>query len=359
MRTARHNATLGPAPATAGLRWIDASKGRLPVRGLAWFGENRGSFSRLPLRAKGKVRHAVWNLAQAPAGAHLAFRSDTADVSVRVVNKGIELFPNMPVTGTCGLELFCGEPATVRSWVVAAADLKERSFERHLLKGLPRRIREYKLYLPLYQEVESLYVGLMTGARILPPSPTSLPKPIVFYGTSITQGAAALSAGTDFVSAIGRNLNVETINLGFSGNGYGDREAAALCAELDAAMFVLNYAENSDAKGMARTLPVFIDILRAARPHVPILLVTGILFSQDEYDEPTRDRIETRRDAMLQVYVSRRRAGDRNLHLVDGFGLISDHDSAYTDGVHPSPLGLDMMACRLTPLIRRLVLRDR
>ena len=337
------------------VHWIDASTGRLPVKGLAWFDENGGSFSRLPLRAQPKVREAVWNLAQCPAGGSLAFRSNTADLIVRVRLPHTDFLSDMAPPGVAGLELYCGTPGRMRSWTVAVPELKDPCYERKLFGGLPRQMREFRLYLPLYCPLASLHIGLTRGARVLAPSAPDVPRPVVFYGTSITQGGCADSPGADAISMIGRRLNVETINLGFSGNGWGERELAELCAEVESSLFVLAYSENVTAESLEQTLPVFVATLRARQPQAPILLVTNLLFTGSQFDPQTLNTLERRRDAVIAFYVARRRAGDGRIHLADGFGLLGDDDGLFTDGVHPTSHGFSQMAERLAPLIRRIV----
>ena len=340
-------------------KWVSAADRRLTVRGLAWFDENEGRFSRLPLRAEGHVRTDVWFLAQCPASARVAFRSDTTSLAVRVANATADHMPHMPSTGSNGLCLYCGTPGRMRPWATAVPDPASASFERPLLQAVTKKVRDYRLYLPLYTAIESLDLKFSKGARILRPSPPALEKPAVFYGTSITQGGCASTAGSDFVSSIGRQLNIDVVNLGFSGNGRGEPEVAEFIREIDAALYVLDYAANVDDKTLRRTLPAFVRILREKRPQTPILLLTNVCFSSFDFSPATRQTLEARRDTMMEFYVKQRRGGDRNVHLADGFALIPfGTDCAYVDGVHPTDHGFSMMAERLAPFIEQILLRD-
>ena len=344
---------------TDGIRWLSAADPRLTVRGLAWFGENGGSFCRLPLRAKDVVRPDVWTLAQQTAGGRLAFRSDATAMSVRATTPNPGHMPHMPSTGSNGLSLYCGAPGRMRPWATAVPDMEKGAYECQLFAAVAPRMREFILYMPLYKELQALELGVNRGARILKPSRPAVERPVVFYGTSITQGGCASTAGSDFVSIVGRLLNIDVVNLGFSGNGTGDAEVAELMSEIDAALYVLDYAGNTDAKGLNRTLPRFIDILRARRPTAPILIMTCVCFSRYDFSPAVRDGLEQKRDVMIEHYVRRRRRGDPNVHLVDGFGLIPfGTDAAYVDGVHPADHGFRMMAERLAPFIEQILLRD-
>lgn len=344
-------------------RWLDAATARVERRGLGWFSENQGgtgrAWSRLPHRAQGLVRDAVWELSQSPAGVHLAFRSDTTRFAVRARTTGTEAMPHMPSTGSRGLQLFCGPAHRMRPLATAVPEPSSEVFERSLFQNLAPQMREFKLYLPLYNPLDRLEIGLDKGARLLAPTSPELKKPIVYYGTSITQGGCASAAGHDFVSTLGRLLNMEIINLGFSGNGRGEPELARLLAEIDASLYVLDYVANTDAALLRRTLPRFVAILRELRPEVPVLLQTNLCFSQYGSGGESWKGYEEQRDIMMEFYAGRRKRGDFGIHLVDGFGLLPyGVDGAYVDGIHPTDHGFALMAERLAPAIQRVLFRD-
>ena len=351
-----------PAPATPPpppLDWRPAQDAAFARRGLYWWGENQGSFSRLPLRANGVVRPPVWDLAQCPASAQIAFRSDTQTIWIRAANRDGSHMDHMASTGSNGVQLYAGAPGSLRPWATSRMNASKGEFDQTLLGNVPAKLREYRLYLPLYKALQKLEIGLTAGARVLPPSPPRISKPVVFYGTSITQGGCASTAGSDFISTIGRMLDVEVINLGFSGNGKGEPELAQFISEIDASVYVLDYAANVSVEEQRQTLPPFVDTLRAKHPTTPILLVTNLCYAQYDYAPGSRQIQEDRRDVMIAFYAERRKAGDRNLHLADGFSLIAyGEDACYVDGVHPADHGFQLMAQRLAPALARILCVD-
>ena len=349
--------------APAELQWIDAASPRFAKRGLAWFEENRATadatWSRLPARAEKLVREAVWQLAQSPASGHLAFRTDSTRIAVRAKSASLDSMPHMPISGSRGVQLYSGSAHRMKPVATAIPAHDDLQFERMMIEKLTPQLREFRLYLPLYCGLEKLELGLEKASEILAPSPAAVVKPVVFYGTSITQGGCASAPGHDFVSQIGRLLNIETVNLGFSGNGKGEVEVARLLGEIDASLFVLDYAANVDEALLRKTLPRFVDALRAARPDVPILIMSNVCFSQYFVSAAARSSLESRRDAMMNFYVSRRKRGDRNIHFVDGFGLLPfGTDAAYVDGVHPTDHGFSLMAQRLAPVVEQILLME-
>ena len=340
------------ASTAAGLRWLSASDPRFTVRGLAWWSSNEGRFSRLPLRGERLVRDPVWQLAQCPASACLDFRSDTTDLAVRVTNADTYVMPHMPASGSNGLILYTRIAGQFHPWRTVVPDQEHASFERDLFRDQPACLRDFRLYLPLYKSLLSLDLGVSADAQILPPAPLLLDKPVVFYGTSITQGGCASTAGADFVSTVGRLLNLEVVNLGFSGNGRGEAEVAHLVAEIDAALFVLDYVANTDVAGLRKSLPRFIKILRAVHPQTPILLQGPLCYGGQWSAAPVVEQ----RAVMMEAYLRCRKNGDERIHFVDGFSLIPfGTDAAYVDGVHPTDHGFHLLAERLAPMITQIL----
>jgi hypothetical protein len=349
-----------PTAATPELRWLPGNAAPFVVRGLGWFGENGGAYNRLPLRAKGVVRDPVWELGCHTAGARLCFRTDATMLHVRAKLLHANVMSHMPLTGSSGLALYEGDPRQELPGPVAFPGNGEREYERVLFTGRERRLRTYTLYLPLYNGLESLSLGVNPEAKFeAPPAPLRA-RPIVWYGTSITQGGCAHNPGADYPAIVARALGLDVINLGFSGNGRGEPEVANLLAELDAELFVLDYVSNAGAEGLDATVDNVIATLRAQHPTTPIALVSRLFYSQVHYVRDQRAAQERIRDICLRHYLKHRDAGDANVHFIDGNTLIPfGTQLAYSDaGVHPSNHGYYLMAQAFLPQISYL-LHDR
>lgn len=344
------------APVDNALCWHSANDKSFTIRGLAWRVENEGSFCRLPHRAQHIVRPEVWSLAQAPASGRVCFSTNSTRLAVRFANHRPANMPHFAVTGSDGLFIYEGEPSWENPWQMAAPVIGQANCEKEIAKNLTPRMRTFTIYLPLYAPLKTLEIGLDADASIEPPPPCRLDKPLVFYGTSITQGGCASTAGGDFVSAVGRSLNLDVINLGFSGNGRGEPELARLIAEIDAAAFILDYCANTSAEGLDETLPVFIDILRTAHPATPIVLLSKIHYYGELLSCESRRANERLRDVVIKHYTQRRQATDDNIHFIDGWALVgAGEDLALVDGVHPTSQGFALMANRLRHPLRHVL----
>ncbi|MCA9064872.1 MAG: SGNH/GDSL hydrolase family protein, partial [Planctomycetaceae bacterium] len=226
-----------------GISWHDVRDWGVEGRG---FEDTEKYFDRLPARAKGVVRDAVWGLSRHSSGMLVRFRTNAtkihADYAVTSPNLAM---PHMPATGVSGLDLYATDTEGKWRWVsVVRPDAQ--AMKPVLASELNPGTRDYAVYLPLYNGTEYLKIGVPADATFEPIAPRK-EKPIVFYGTSITHGACASRPGMPHPSILGRRLNRPVLNLGFSGNGRMEAEVGQFLCELDPAVFVIDCLPNIGA----------------------------------------------------------------------------------------------------------------
>ena len=278
-------AVLSAAPPA--VEWHDVTT--WGVEGRLWEYEERLRwFDRFPAAAEKTVPPSVWTLSRDSAGMAVRFETDAQTIRVRMKLLNEKLArPNMPATGVSGLDLYARDTTGRWRWV-AVTKPEKQEFEADLIPGLalaPGR-REYLAYLPLYNGVESLAIGVPEGAAFQGLAPRG--KPIVFYGTSITHGACASRPGMAHVAILGRRLERPVANVGFSGNGRMDAAVGDLLARVDAACYVIDCLPNMDAKLVRERCAPLVKQLRAARPAVPIVLVEDRRFTTSGSCRPKR-----------------------------------------------------------------------
>jgi hypothetical protein len=197
-------------------------------------------------------------------------------------------------------------------------------------------------------------VGVDGEARLEKARSFAVASPVVYYGTSITQGGCASRPGMSYQAILGRMLNIDFVNLGFSGNGKGEPEVAEAVSQIDASCFVLDFAQNNGTVVSLREVyGPFLDRLRKAHPETPILAITPI-FSTREASGASQN--EGMREHIRQVVSQRIGAGDRNLQVVEGTDLLGPSRSdGLVDGTHPNDLGFQWMAEGLAPRLRRVL----
>ena len=157
-----------------------------------------------------------------------------------------------------------------------------------------------------------------------------------------------------YQAILGRMLNIDFVNLGFSGNGKGEPDVAAAVAQIDASCFVLDFAQNNGTVASLRQVYApFLETLRRAHPETPVLAITPI-FSTREINGLGEN--EGMREHIRQVVSQRIGAGDRNLQLVEGTDLLgASRGDGLVDGSHPNDLGFEWMAEGLAPRLRRML----
>ena len=332
--------------------WHDVQGWGLEGRG--WSQAER-FFDRLPAKAKGKVRDAVWDLSRHSAGMCARFETDATAIRARytLTSSGLAM-PHMPATGVSGLDLYAQDSAGRWRWLAAARPDHGPKLEVGLIDGIEPGRRAYMLYLPLYNGVESLEIGVPARAYFKPLPPRSQ-RPIVFYGTSITHGGCASRPGMAYPAILGRRLDRPTVNLGFSGNGTMDPEVGALLAELDAAVYVIDCLPNMSAAMVAERTEPLVRQLRTARPKVPIVLVEDRTYANAPLVPGHRQRHAASRAALRTAYDRLQAAGVKGLLYVEGEGLLGTDGEATVDASHPTDLGMLRMADALEPILRPLL----
>jgi lysophospholipase L1-like esterase len=339
-------------PEPGALAWHDVQG--WGVEGRGWSHTER-FFDRLPAKAKGKVRDAVWGLSHHSAGMCARFETDATALRARYTLASSNLaMPHMPATGVSGLDLYAQDSAGRWRWLAAARPDHGPKLDVGLIDGIEPGQRAYMLYLPLYNGVESLAIGVPARA-LFKPLPPRTERPIVFYGTSITHGGCASRPGMAYPAILGRRLDRPTVNLGFSGNGTMDLEVGALLAELDAAVYVIDCVPNMTAPMVAQRTEPLVRQLRAARIEVPIVLVEDRTYANAPLVPGHRQRHASSRAALRAAYDRLQAAGVQRLFYVEGEGLLGTDGEATVDASHPTDLGMLRMADALEPVLRPLL----
>ncbi len=328
------------------MQWIDFPGDRFKVHGLAWWNENKPSLSRLPVRMKDKFRPPVWDLAQCPAGGRIRFRTDSATVGFRAKGPGTAVMHHITLVGQSGFDVYADDFFMGSVWPDADGNMNAA-----WRLGTKKQMREITIHMPLYKTVEIHQVGIEEGSVIEAPEPFKL-KPIVYYGTSITQGGCASTPGTTYQDFISRWLNVDFYNLGFSGNGKGEPELADAINEIDCSCIVVDYWANI-GMDMEHNLPEFVGRLRQVHKTTPIIVVGPFYFCSEDYD----GSVNPIQRKWTEDFVKQARgAGDLNMHHFDGRKMLSKEQSfGLVDGVHCNSLGFYLCAKGFTPFLKRIL----
>jgi len=317
--------------------WWNPSESEFNViDGQAWPDEVEKRYDRLPATARDSVRKPLWSLSHNSAGLLIRFITNSPEVVVRYKVSGSIALPHMPATGVSGVDLYAKTSAGEWQWCKGSRSFGETVAYKY--KGLPEKDnyhakgREYRLYLPLYNSVDSLEIGVKDGS-LFEPLPVRIEKPIVVYGTSIAQGACASRPGMAWTAILERSMDRPLINLGFSGNGRLEKEMINLVARVDAKVYVLDclpnllLGERYPAEDVYNRIINSVELLKNKRPEVPILLVDHASVHPDLNEVSHR------------AFADLRASGVKGLFLLthDDIGLYYD---SFVDGTHPTDYGM-------------------
>ena len=323
--------------------WYDPQKAGFDVMQNQAFVDQIRGYSRLPESAKGVVRDAVWNLSRNSAGVAIFFRTDSPDIEIKYTTTGKSYaMPHMPSTGMSGVDLYRVDERG--EWDYLAGGYSFRDQVTYKYNDLPIASNgqgyEYRLYLPLYNGVQSLQIGVNEGSKF-EFIPTLPQKPIVLYGTSIAQGGCCSRPAMAWGTIVHRELNYPLINLGFSGNGHMEPEVLDYITQIDAALYILDCLPNVANRTLDEIYQLLISAVEQIRQksQAPILLVDHVGFSDEKTDKINREKVQTANAANLKAYEVLRKQGDKGIYYLSRKELGVEKDST-VDGIHLTDWGM-------------------
>lgn len=333
------------------IRWVSADMEPLRLSGLA-FREKGGSFARVPQK---NLPPNVMKLGVCTSGVQLAFKTDSTKISVRVTLDPPIQMDHMASTGSCGFDLYCGAPGARRYFGCArfAVSREKPSYTAEIVGGMKKEMREYLINFPLYSGVKSFELGLDPDAKVEAPSAWSCENPVVWYGTSITQGGCASRPGMCTTNILSRKWNRPILNFGFSGSGKGEHSVAVMLAGIqNPAMYILDYEANAKLPLLQKTLDDVIGTLRAKHPEVPIVVLSRSIHCKDFYLALDTDAA---RDFQRRTVERRRASGDRALYFINGISGEADLSEGTVDGIHLTDYGFARQSAYLAPLLEKIL----
>jgi hypothetical protein len=212
----------------------------------------------------------------------------------------------------------------------------------------PDGFRECEIAFPLYGGVRKLLIGVNKGCTVKKAKPYTYQKPVLFYGSSITQGGCASHPGADHVAKVCRWLDTDYINLGFSGSARAEETMQNYLASLDPSVFVLDYDHNApNPEHLVATHYPLYEKIRNAHKNTPIIFITRPDF---EMDASGADR----RAVIYETYCKAKANGDKLVWFIDGETMFGTQDrtDCTVDTCHPNDLGFYRMASTIYPVLK-------
>ena len=340
-------------------KWFDPTE-TASVHGQGW-PELRNTYFRLPDKAHGVVRDAVWTLSRNSAGLSVVFRTDASDIQVRYkVTGGLGMW-HMPSSGVSGVDLYVKD--TEGSWLWCAPHFaphlgQEQCFyDYEDISITSDGAKEFHLYLPLYNTVAKMEIGVPEGASF-EFVPVGDEKPVVFYGTSIAQGACASRPGQAWGNILDRETGMPAINIAFSGNGQVEPELFSLLSEIDAALYIIDCMPNMSGiqDDIEPRLIAGVKMLRASHS-CPIILVEHCGSAGEKTSAPRKALVDSVNGHLQKAYKALLDEGVPGIWYMshDEIGLV---ESDMVEGIHPTDLGMRRYADAYEKLILKILLEE-
>lgn len=326
------------------LHFFDAQDPVFSLHGVFFNGKG---YVRLPDDVAKATSHGVHVLSKCTPGGRLRFKTSSKYIAIKMTCPEIMRHNRTAMSGLCGFDMFSGN----RYITTFIPPLDAKDGYELIYDFSNEELRDITIHFPLYNEVSSLRIGLDKNSEILPPEPYAVELPVVYYGSSITQGGCASRPGSAYQNLLSIFLNIDHINLGFSGNAKGEQIMADYIAGLKMSAFVMDYDYNAPTPmHLKETHEPFFRTVREANPTLPILIM-----SRPRHYLSDEDVI--RRDIVRQTYENAIANGDKNVYYIDGSTLMNDEirDLGTVDGTHPTDLGFFSMAKRIEPVLKEML----
>lgn len=301
----------------------------------------KGPFDRLYGIDKTKCSTELKTLSCNTAGGRVRIRTNSKTMKVHVVLNEFISYSHVTACGTSGLDVYVGM-GDEKHWIDSIIPLYGQKDIERIIR-LSGKMQDVTINLPLYAGVDKFEVQIEKGALLEKPSKYMYEKPIVFYGSSITQGCSASRPGNSFPEIVTRKLDANLMNFGFSSGAKGETIVAQYIASIPMSAMIVEYDHNAETiEHLKNTHMNFVKVIRNANPELPIIILSrfsgGISIAKDE--------TEKRRDIVKSTYEIMRDSGDKNIFFIDGLAEMQGKrvDDYFVDGVHPTDYGMYLIA---------------
>ena len=316
-----------------GLKFYDVDEAPFKIHGV--FRED-DRYVRMPQSVADNVNDSIRWLNGHTSGGRIRFVTNSPYIALKLQIGGQSKFSFFSVTGIMGCDVYSGK----RYFGTIIPPL-DTTTEYENVVDIPDPVeREYTINMPIYSCVYKMYIGIKDGCTLKHAADYTITKPLVFYGSSVTQGGCASRPGNTYPSQISRALDSDFISFGFAGSAKGEEEIANYIASLDMTAFCYDYDYNAENTEMYKnTHEKFFKIIRKAKPDLPIIMTTRPKAHLTHAEE---ERVEV----MMQTYQNAIDAGDKNVYYIKGEDLLIDMlgETALVENCHPNDAGFASMA---------------
>ena len=321
------------AQQTGGIVYVDAKE--LTLIGKA--NSTPDLYHRIDTLQYQKMPLAVKKLFTNSAGLAIVFKTNSNTISARWTTANPKTSSNMTAIAHKGLDLYIKRDG---EWIFAGVGRPTvNSTTAQVVQNMEDGEKECLLYLPLYDEIKSLEIGVAEDSFI-EPSVNPFRKKVLIYGSSITQGASASRPGMAYPARLSRKSGINFINLGLSGNGKMEQSVADMLTEIEADAYILDCAANPSPDEISQRTGYLVKTIRNRHSGAPIIMIQSVVREGGNFDVKVKERVTGQNKNFKHEFEKLKSAGIKDLYFIEGELLGTDHEGT-TDGVHPNDLGFD------------------
>ena len=315
-------------------------------------------FLRMPEDIAAETSEAVARLSRQTSGGRLRFSTDSSYVALKAVMPAMCHMDHMAMTGSTGFDLYIDSAIDSRYYRTFRPSVTAQGGFETIIRFPDKKMRDLTIHFPTYSPVKDLYIGLQEGAALGEGKSYQALPPFVIYGSSITQGGCCSRPGLSYSNTLSRRLNLDHVNLGFSGNGKAEEVIVQYMSDMEMSAFICDYDHNApNAEHLLKTHLHMYEVFREKHPTLPYIMMSLPDFDRDPATNAAR------RDIIQDTFRQARANGDKNIYYIDGEGIFRgpDRDSCTVDGCHPNDIGMmkiaDAMECMLRRALRGIMTR--
>ncbi|MBQ7346400.1 MAG: hypothetical protein IJW55_00430 [Clostridia bacterium] len=328
--------------------WYDAADDPFVICGAV----RKDPYLRMPDEVAKAVSTGVHELCRNTAGVRARFCTDSPYIAIRCEWDKQSRMTRMAFCGICGFDLYSmSEKGRRQSYIKTFAPHISCEHGYESVLDVNGEMTDYVLNFPLYNNVSKLYIGVQQGSMFQAPMKYSNELPVVFYGSSITQGGCASRPGTCYQNFLSRALDMDYVNLGFSGCGRAEDAMIDYLASLRMSVFVSDYDHNAPStEHLENTHKKLYRSIRAKHPDVPYIMISR----PDFWNRPDDC---ARRSIVMKTYQTALASGDQNICYLDGASIFAgdEYDACTVDGTHPNDLGFYRFFKALLPIFEKIL----
>lgn len=317
--------------------------------------ESRDDYVRIPDEISKNISEGVQYLSHNTSGGRLRFKTDSDVIAVSIECNEFCAMPHMTIIGSSCFDMY--EKKDDKYYYLGSfrpdwgLEAIQTILDNHKFTSVvtleSKKMRDITINFPLYSSFEKLYIGVLKESQLLPGEEYRNELPIVYYGSSITQGGCASRPGNNYSNILSRWYDIDFYNFGFSGNAKGEKKIAKFLADYEMSAFVYAYDHNAPSvEHLKNTHEAMYKIIREKHSEVPIILITRpkTCYTDEE---------KQRRNVVLTTYDNAKARGE-NVYFIDGekIGDILGGDSITVDGCHPNDLGFMCIAAAVDKILK-------